>query len=430
VTCRVLKSTDRSITINPVTAPVTNFSYTTPVCSGSPDQSPLLNAGFSTGGTFSAPTGLSINATTGVINIASSFVGGPYTITYTVTASGCIAAGSGTSDITINSTNSPVTGFSYISPICNNNDNPIPDTLAGFTLGGVFSSAFGLTINSSTGQIDLLSSTPGNYSVRYTVAANACSAGKFTDTPIIINAAPNPPSASSVTRCGPGNVSLTATGTGTLNWYDNLDLNNVIFQGSALDILLEESTTFYVTDSNTNCKSNPAVIVATINELPEKPKLGRDTAICTGENIVLNAGIYDDYLWQDNSISSIYSVTTTGEYSVTVTNAGNSCTNADTVAINILSDCDDIYFPSAFSPNGDGYNDEFGPGGNLMLIKNYLLSVYDRFGVLIFSTNNPYKKWNGTYYNKERSNSAFIWHASYIFRGANKKQQGNLVLLK
>ncbi|WP_370454340.1 beta strand repeat-containing protein, partial [Flavobacterium sp. LMO9] len=67
-------------------------------------------------------------------------------------------------------------GFSYSTPVCINSTNPTPTPVAGFTTGGVYSSTLGLTINSSTGEIDLASSTAGTYTVTYFYGATACGA--------------------------------------------------------------------------------------------------------------------------------------------------------------------------------------------------------------------------------------------------------------
>ena len=52
-----------------------------------------------------------------------------------------------------------------------------------------------------------------------------------------------------------------------------------------------------------------------------------------------------------------------------------------------------FYMPNAFSPNNDDLNDEFGPQGKG--IENFRLSVFDRWGMLIFSSNELNKTWNG-----------------------------------
>ncbi|MCY7409006.1 MAG: gliding motility-associated C-terminal domain-containing protein [Chitinophagales bacterium] len=60
--------------------------------------------------------------------------------------------------------------------------------------------------------------------------------------------------------------------------------------------------------------------------------LGLDTAMCEGDSIILDAGIYPDYLWNDGSQNSKITVTTPGDYSVTITDF-NGCILADTITI-------------------------------------------------------------------------------------------------
>ncbi|NJM79883.1 MAG: lamin tail domain-containing protein [Flavobacterium sp.] len=67
----------------------------------------------------------------------------------------------------------PVTSFSYTTPVCQDSANLLPDTSAtGFTTGGLFTSTTGLVINATSGEIDVLNSTIGNYVITYTVASN------------------------------------------------------------------------------------------------------------------------------------------------------------------------------------------------------------------------------------------------------------------
>ena len=173
--CRAAGSTSVPVVINPVITPVTAFTYTTPVCqNATANPTPTTAAGFTTGGTFSSTTGLSINASTGVISLANS-TPGTYQVTYSVVANAasCVVASSTTSPITINPTITPVTSFSYTTPVCAYNSNPTPITATGFTTGGIFTATpSGLSINSSTGVVSLANSTAGSYVVTYAIPAN------------------------------------------------------------------------------------------------------------------------------------------------------------------------------------------------------------------------------------------------------------------
>jgi len=86
-----------------------------------------------------------------------------------------------------------VSSFTYNSPICINDINPIVIPDAGFATGGVFSSRAGLNINSSTGEIDLTNSLPGTYQVNYTITANPaiCQTASSSNFSITINPLPS-----------------------------------------------------------------------------------------------------------------------------------------------------------------------------------------------------------------------------------------------
>lgn len=118
-----------------------------------------------TGGTFTAPAGLSINSSTGQVSVASSTVG-TYSITYTY-------GGSNTVQTNMTIANRATATISYPSAsFCKDASNPTP-TITG-TTGGTFTAApSGLSINASTGIINLAASTAGNYNITYTTAG-AC----------------------------------------------------------------------------------------------------------------------------------------------------------------------------------------------------------------------------------------------------------------
>ncbi|MFN4914027.1 MAG: PKD domain-containing protein [Sphingomonadales bacterium] len=54
-----------------------------------------------------------------------------------------------------------------------------------------------------------------------------------------------------------------------------------------------------------------------------------------------------------------------------------------------------LWLPTSFTPNNDGLNETFGPNTTFGLSK-YNMKIYDRWGGLIFTTNDPAKSWNGT----------------------------------
>ncbi len=83
------------------------------------------------------------------------------------------------------------------------------------------------------------------------------------------------------------------------------------------------------------CSGGDTVTVG-INPSPQV-SLGSDTVICTGTSLVLDPGSqYSSYLWQDNSSLPVFTVTTTGFYTVTVTNIFD-CPATDEVYVEVTS---------------------------------------------------------------------------------------------
>lgn len=120
------------------------------------------------GGTFSStPAGLSLNPSTGQIDVSTSSVGS-YAVTYTITA--CVYDSTLTIDIV--AVDDP--SYFYLSPTYCTNDAD-PTAIITGTPGGTFSGPAQLSLNTSTGQIDLSASTPGGpYTIKYVTPGPLC----------------------------------------------------------------------------------------------------------------------------------------------------------------------------------------------------------------------------------------------------------------
>lgn len=81
-----------------------------------------------------------------------------------------------------------------------------------------------------------------------------------------------------------------------------------------------------------------------------------------------------------------------GTYSVVVTDE-NGCQATSTQVVEEA--IPRVVLPNAFSPNGDQFNDSFGPNTPCEII--FKMEVYNRWGQVIFSTNSAKKHWDGTF---------------------------------
>ncbi len=103
----------------------------------------------------------------------------------------------------------------------------------------------------------------------------------------------------------------------------------------------------------------------------------------------------------------------------------------DSIKVEVRQDCGDVFFPSSFTPNGDSRKNQFGPLGSIDLISNYKLSIYNRFGEVIFTTNNSATKWDGSYKGSKIAIASYVWYVNYTFRGVVKRSQyGTVTVIK
>jgi gliding motility-associated-like protein len=277
---------DITSTITVVNSPTATISY-----AGSPYCSGLTSANVTftgvTGGIFSATNGLIINPNTGAVDLSSPV--GSYIVTYTIAAGGGCNAFVVTAPITINLSSVPVTGFSYTTPICKNGTNPVVIPVAGFTAGGTYSSTNGLLINSSTGAIDLALSTPGNYTVTYTVPATTCGPVGTSTANIVITAFPTAtisyagtPFCTSLTT-GQA-VTLTGTDAYTGGAYSSTAGLSVDSTTGAITPSTSTAGNYVVTytaPASAGCASVPTTTNVVITELPTATISYGGTPFCT-----------------------------------------------------------------------------------------------------------------------------------------------------
>jgi len=168
------------------------------------------------GGNFAInpANGLNINTATGQLN-PSGATPGNYTISYTILAAGgCQTV---TTSTTISVSSAPAAAISY-PPVCSG-DATVPVQLTG-NQGGIFTAPTGLSLDSHTGALTPTASTPGTYTVTYTIAAEAPCPGFAATASVTITKAPaatinyDKPVLCNVDRPGTPNLPVAVTLTG------------------------------------------------------------------------------------------------------------------------------------------------------------------------------------------------------------------------
>ncbi|MDB5236668.1 MAG: hypothetical protein JWR44_3661 [Hymenobacter sp.] len=160
-----------------------NAAFTYPAatyCSNGTNPTPTVTG--TAGGTFASTTGLSLNATTGAINLATS-TAGTYTVTYNATAS-C----NSTATVTISAAPTANIGYPATSYCTTTTGTVALGIGTGSTRGTItVSPTTGLTIDAA-GTITPSTSTPGTYFITNTVAASGSCAAVTGGTTVTLTA--------------------------------------------------------------------------------------------------------------------------------------------------------------------------------------------------------------------------------------------------
>jgi len=124
----------------------------------------------------------------------------------------------------------------------------------------------------------------------------------------------------------------------------------------------------------------------------------------TDESTIASPGIINGWHWDfSDMLARTDSISTLQNPSHTFSDVGTYCADLivtsnkgckDTFNYCIVIDPEFTFFiPNAFSPNDDGINDDFYGKGDF--IKTYEMVIYDRWGNMIFYTDDINKHWNG-----------------------------------
>lgn len=306
----------------------------------------------------------------------SSVASGNYTLVVHDTSTNCY---SDPINITIDPVvyNNPVTTISYVTPVCEDNANLLPDTsAAGFTTGGTYSSTTGLVIDGTTGEIDVIASTPGVYTVTYSVAADIASclnAGSSTFDVTIT--AGTQATFNDITLCqGASNNNLPTT---------SLEGFTGTWDAANIDTATIGSQVYTFTPDAGQCATTGTLDVQIISKQPVN---FTTVEVCLGATvnfpITSNEGYTLTGTWNPISIST----TAIGSVDYTFT-PNDVCYDLATFTV-VTEPCT---IQKGISPNGDNKNDNF----DLSSYNVKKLEIFNRYGRKVYSKSNYIDEWYG-----------------------------------
>lgn len=269
----------------------------------------------------------------------------------------------------------------------------------------------------STGENDasIEISNAGTYMVE--VDLNGC---KSNDTMVLfVDHIPSFTLGNDTTYCGNFDLTLTTDDTST-RWSTGDKGSNIIVSQAGI---------YWAEISNSCGKKRDSI------QLFTKPSpsvnIGPDQMICS-DTILLNGynPSFITYKWNNGLSDSSISVTKPGLYFLFITDQ-NGCNGYDEV--NIVENChDEIFVPTAFSPNLDGINEGFQILYDPKYIKILQLNVFNRWGELVFESNNNNYIWDGTFKGKSAPIDQYLWWVEYLALESNQTitQKGTVIIVK
>lgn len=353
------------------------------------------------------------------------YITAPGTYTYTVTAldpSGCLL--STVDSIVINNVNSSFSwslGSLTTTAACNGNDGSAIIDILGITSSSLYfswmdSGANPIGTYMDTAQYNL---APGTYTCEI-FDQMFCK-----DTIITIVIAPslavNSSQAQSI--CPGMSVTLTATGAQTYTWSPPAGLNTTT--GASVIASPAATTTYTVNGTSGSCSQTDSSLVTVYTVTPVSA--GPDLTIASGESVTLTATGSGTYLWSTGATTGAITVSpvTNTVYYVNQTDA-NGCITSDTVMVTVS--CQALIFPNVYTPNEDGQNDVLRHDTDCP-VSTYKVSIYNRWGDLIFESDDILKRWDGKNNGKKCSEGVYYYIMDYKLNSNDSKTITGFVTL-
>jgi gliding motility-associated-like protein len=147
---------------------------------------------------------------------------------------------------------------------------------------------------------------------------------------------------------------------------------------------------------------------------------GEDVIAAAGQPVQLQAtgGISYEWIAPNDGLSAtnipnpIAANTTDREYILKAFTPGG-CESYDTIQITIYKG-PEVYFPNAFTPNGDGLNETVKPFLVGVTKFNYY-AIYNRYGQKLFYSPSPNKPWDGRFRGQKQPIGTYIWIAEGMY---------------
>lgn len=200
----------------------------------------------------------------------------------------------------------------------------------------------------------------------------------------------------------------------------------------------QEMSVPFVVMYNDSCSIEDTIIVS-IDKIMVNAQ-AEPSFVTKGESTVLTAipQNYSSYLWYPSTLvedstqaTTVAIIEETTEFIVVAKNI-NGCIATDTVSVQVKDlRCgeDNIFIPTAFTPNGDGKNDIWKV--RTSIADNFTVQIYNRWGELVFESNDVEQGWDGIYQGKLSETGSYAYYVTVICQSQEQYfSKGNITLIR
>lgn len=123
-------------------------------------------------------------------------------------------------------------------------------------------------------------------------------------------------------------------------------------------------------------------------------------------------------------------------YRVRISDDQSTCVATDSISITGIDpdnlNCDQLYFPKAFTPNGIGpeANETFGISNPFAARNLVSLEIYDRYGGRVFQSADAFTRWDGTFKGQPVNPGVMLWRVIYLCEGQEVIRSGSVTILR
>jgi PKD repeat protein len=162
---------------------------------------------------------------------------------------------------------------------------------------------------------------------------------------------------------------------------------------------------------------------------------GNDTSVVVGEPLQLKGSGAPSFLWYPatglnrNDIENPVAVLDMNQEYIMKTFTEAGCFAYDTIQVKVFTTAPDIFVPNAFTPDGAS-NSIFRPIP-VGISKLELFRIYNRNGMLVYSTSRMGSGWDGNFDGKPQASGGYVWMVEGVdYTGKVISKKGTMVLIR